>query len=71
MNATSITLHGEASKLRQAIIGQKAKACKVQAQLAEFMCIELEILTFSDGAMYLHGCELELNDEIPAWWSLK
>lgn len=71
MNATSITLHGEASKLRQAIIGQKAKACKVKAQLAEFMCIELDILTFSDGAIFLHDCELELTDELPCWWSLK
>ena len=70
MNATSIQLQGEASKLRQAIIGQKAKLCKVQTQLAEFMCLELDLLTFSDGAMYLHGCELELSDDIPCWWSL-
>ena len=70
MQATSLTLQGESSKLRQAIIGQKAKTCKVQTQLAEFMCIKLDLLTFSDGAMYLHGCELELNDAIPAWWSL-
>ena len=70
MQATSITLQGEASKLRQAIIGQKAKTCKVKAQLAEFMCLELNLLTFSDGSMYLHDCELELSDAIPCWWSL-
>ena len=69
MNATSLTLQSETSKLRQAIINNpKAKTCKVQTQLAEFICIELDILTFSDGAIFLHNCELELNDNIPAYW---
>ena len=69
MNATSLTLHGEASKLRQAIIrNPQNKTCKVQTQLAEFLCIEMDVLTFSDGAIFLQHCELELNDDIPAWW---
>ena len=69
MNATSLTLRGEASKLRQAIIhNPDAKFCKVQSQLAEFLCLEMDLLTFSDGSIFLQNCELELNDDIPAWW---
>lgn len=69
MQATSIILRGEASKLRQAIIrNPKIKTCKVQSQLAEFLCIEMDLLTFSDGSIFCHDCELELNDDIPAWW---
>ena len=69
MQATSLTLRGEASKLRQAIIRRPdAKFCKVQSQLAEYMCLEMDALTFSDGAIFCHGVELELNDDIPAWW---
>ena len=72
MNATSITLQGEASKLRQALTRKpKPVLAVVQSQLAEYMCIEMDILTFSDGSMYCHDVELELNDEIPCWWSLK
>ena len=71
MNATSITLHGEASKLRQALTRQpKPTHAFVQSQLAEYMCLEMNILTFSDGSMYCHDVELELNDDIPCWWSL-
>ena len=72
MNATSITLRNEVSKLRQAIVQKPdAKLGSLTTELADYMTVELEVLTFSDGAIYFHGIEFDLQDDLPCHWLLK
>ena len=72
MNATSIQLRSEVSKLQQAIIQKPAtKLGALTTELANYMTIELDLLTFADGSIYFHGVEFQLQDDLPCHWILK
>ena len=72
MNATSIQLRSEVSKLRQALVQKPdTKLGSVTIELAEYMNTELDLLTFAYGALYYHGVELEIDNSLPCHWILK
>lgn len=71
MNNTTLTLEAQYTALRKALLLHRNRSqypqIRMSVELAEFINNDLGLLKYSDGAIVLDGCDVELSTDCGHW----